>query len=309
MSKKYWMHRVNHEGGLKILEVEKRMTIGFSDVAASEEARNAISRKDYGAFCAAYTAVYNGNIERLKKGLWRFLVEINVGDFVIVPYPCGFFICKVNSEAKASERNGLDLGWERDVEILANCSPREDYAASGLLSRIKCQQTNLYIQDLSEDVEDALERSVSKTPFDIVGTVCKALRKELEEHCSPEGFERKVADYFQTLGAQASVLSKNYADKQGDCDVEAVFPALRLTVSVQCKKHAGTTDDWAVRQINDYADKRNEEGEDDNWTHAYWVVSLADTFTDEAQKLAKEKGVTLINGHEFCRMLLTVGVR
>ncbi len=311
MNKKYWMHRVTHEGGLKIFADEKRLTIGFAGVAESADARDALARKDYDAFCAAYTAVYHGEIERLKRGLWRFVTEIAVGDVVVVPCPYGFFICRVTGDAKVSERD-LDIGWERDVDILADCSPREDYAASGLLSRMKCQQTNLNIQDLADEVEDALERSTKNTPFDIFGAVCKTLREELEKHCSPEEFERKVAAYFETLGAQAAVLSKNYQDKQGDCDVEAVFPALKLTVSVQCKKYVGITDDWAVRQINDYAlaNKRNDEkDEDDNWTHAYWVVSLANTFTDEAQKLAKEKGVTLINGDEFCRMLLNVGVR
>ncbi len=311
MSKKYWMHRVTHEGGLKILADEKRLTIGFAGVAKSADARDALARKDYGAFCAAYTAVYHGDIERLKRGLWRFVTEIDVGDFVVVPRPYGFFICQVKSDAKVAARGSLDLGWERDVDIFADCSPREDYAAAGLLSRMKCQQTNLNIQDLAEEVEEALERSTKNMPFDIAGALCKTLREELEEHCSPDGFERKVADYFQTLGAQTAVLAKNYQDKQGDCDVEAVFPALKLTVSVQCKKYVGTTDDWAVRQINDYAiaNKRNDEGDDDNWTHAYWVVSLADAFTDEAQRLAKEKGVTLINGDEFCRMLLSVGIR
>ena len=56
------------------------------------------------------------------------------------------------------------------------------------------------------------------------------------------------------------------------------------------------------------AAKRNESEKDDNWTYVPWVVSFAEKFSDEALKLAKENGVTLVNGEEFCRMLLNAGV-
>ena len=211
-------------------------------------------------------------------------------------------------DAIVCNRDGLDLGWERKIEILAKCSPREVYARSGLLSRMKCQQTNLCINDLAADVEEAIARKQNNEPIDILGSMSKELHKQLDQYCKPEKFEEYVAIYFKSLGATSEVLAKNYSDKHGDCDVEAVFPALRLTISVQCKKHIGTTDDWAVRQISEYADQRNEKVPDENWTYAYWVVSLADRFTDEACRLAQEKGVTLINGGDFCRMLLNAGI-
>ena len=309
MSKNYWLHRVSHENGQTILKGEHRLTIGFSDVAASKAALQAMQEKNYSAFCAAYTAVYGGEIERCKNALWRFVVEMKVNDIVVVPFQYGFYICKVAGEAIVCRRENRDLGWERVVEILAECSPRASYANSGLQSRMKCQQTNLNIMDLAQDVDEALDRKRNNTPVDIVGNMSKVLRKELEEHCRPERFEGFVAEYFRSLGAQATILSKNYPDKQGDCDVEAVFPDLCLTICVQCKKHTGTTDDWAVRQISDYADKRNEKGVEDNWTYAYWVVSLADKFSEKACRLAHEKKVTLINGDDFCRMRLSVGLR
>ena len=93
--KNYWLHRVSHEGGIGILREEHRLTIGFSDVAGSKEALSAIERNDYGAFCAAYTEVYGGEIERCKNGLWRFVVEMDIGVTVVVPYPNGFFICSL----------------------------------------------------------------------------------------------------------------------------------------------------------------------------------------------------------------------
>ena len=219
---------------------------------------------------------------------------MDVADLVVVPYPYGFYICLVKGDATVCHRGNLDLGWEREVEILADCSPRSDYATTALQSRMKCQQTN---------------RKRKDEPFDLVGSVSAELRMTSEKHCPPDKFEGLVASYFKSLGAQVSIPSKNYPGKQGDCDVEAVFTDLKLTISAQCKMHTGTTDDWAVRQILDYAANRNESEKDDNWTYVPWVVSFAEKFSDKAIKLAKENGVTLVNGEEFCRMLLNAGVR
>jgi hypothetical protein len=87
--------------------------------------------------------------------------------------------------------------------------------------------------------------------------------------------------------------------------VPALFPALRLNILVQCKKHWGKTNEWSVRQIADYA---KAETESEGWSYVKWVVSFADDFTDEAKELAKKEGVILISGNEFCRMLVTSGV-
>ena len=43
-------------------------------------------------------------------------------------------------------------------------------------------------------------------------------------------------------------------------------------------------------------------------TYIPWVVSTADDFKEEAKVKAVEKGVKLINGKEFARMLAEVGV-
>ena len=307
--KQYWLHRVSYEGGLEILERENRLTIGFSAVAKSVEACEAMDKRNYAEFCKAYTAIYKGAIERNKNGLWRFVTEMAVGDIVVVPFRYGFSICCVSGDAIVCNRGNRDLGWEREVKTLAKCSPREDYACSGLLSRMKCQQTNLCINDLSDEVDDALRRKQGNEPLRLLEPMSEQLLEKLKTSVSPSGFERFVASYFKSLGAQAIVLTKNVSDKHGDCDVEAVFPSIRLTVCVQCKHHVGTTDDWAVRQISDYAENRGKKGAEDNWTYAYWVVSLADKYNDDAYRLARENGVTLINGMDFCRMCLNAGIR
>ena len=300
------MHRVNYEGGLGILDKEKKLTIGYADAAASDELCAALAGDgDYGKFCREYTKVYNGNIERTKNNLWRFVVEMKEGDVVVVPCPWGFYICKIAGSAVKRDRDGLDLGWERDVELIGDVrSPRESYARAGLLSRMKCRQTTLCIDDLRDDVVLAC----TCEPLDLVRDMTTPLLDALRRQGRPEGLEEYVATVFESMGAEVEILPKNYAGKKGDCDVEATFTTLCLVVSVQCKKHEGTTDDWGVKQIEEYSNSKREDQEP-GWTYWKWVVSTADSFSDDARNMAAQKNIRLVNGSEFCRMLLGCGIK
>ena len=301
----YWLHRVSHEGGLDILKNKSILTIGFSAVAASKDAVDAMGEGKYKEFCKAYTDVYKGDIERIKNNLWRFVVEMKKGDFVVVPCPWGFYVCEITGEAMICAREGLDLGWERRVNIIGDvCSPREKYARAALLSRMKCRQTTLSIDDLKDDVDCAREGKA----FDLVADTAEVLHAKLKEYGRPEDMEQYVAWIFRSMGADVTVLPKHFSGKTGDCDVEAVFPMLRLVVSVQCKKHDGVTDDWGVTQIASYANEKCKALQD-GWSCWQWVVSTADEFSSEAISKSKALNIRLVNGKEFCRMLASVGIR
>ncbi len=90
----------------------------------------------------------------------------------------------------------------------------------------------------------------------------------------------------------------------GDVDFRCVrersdvspFETGQTILFTQVKKHEGTTDDWAVRQLLSMLEK--EPAADG------CVMSLADDFTDEAQLLAKQNGILLMNGRAICDLLL-----
>ena len=174
---------------------------------------------------------------------------------VVVPCPWGFYICKIAGRAVKCDRGELDLGWEREVELVGNLrTPRESFARSGLLSRMKCRQTNLCIDDLKDDVDLAC----TCEPLDLIRDMADPLLKALRGQGRPEGLEEQVASVFETMGAEVEILPKNYAGKKGDCDVEATFSSLCLVISIQCKKHEGTTGDWGVQQIEEYANSKRD---------------------------------------------------
>ena len=158
--KKYWLHRVSYEGGFGILTSERKLTIGFSDIAADEKACEALSRGDWDAFCCRYTNIYNGKIPRNKAVLWRFVVEMQVGDIVLVPIPWGFDVYTIESEAiLRPDLDGRDLGWYRQVQpVILGCSPRQSYASSALVSAMRCQKTNIDITRLSSEVDMAVAK-------------------------------------------------------------------------------------------------------------------------------------------------------
>ena len=306
----YWIHRCAYMGGHEILDNEHRLTIGFSDCANNPKMVAAVEKRDGKAFDAIYESVYGGNIWRARWSLWYFTCEMEAGDIVVVPRDGGFSVCKLKGVPILSgRRNDADIGWEWNVQPLVKyCTPREAYATTALLSRMKCRQTTININGLGEDVEMSLRRYRGKKPFSLPAELSAKCHELLDSNGSPDHFERLLLDYFQRLGAKAEILPKNYNGKIGDCDVSAVFPALRLTISVQAKKHWGRTDENAIAQIAKYAVPNHEKTDDPNWTYASWVVSFADDFTEKAKALAKAEGVVLVNGRDFCEMLIANGI-
>ena len=76
-----------------------------------------------------------------------------------------------------------------------------------------------------------------------------------------------------------------------------------MLVYVQAKLHnpGSQTNEWAVKQISEYVAYKSE---DDGYARVPWVVSTCDDYTEDCKRRAKTKGVTLINGQEFARMLI-----
>lgn len=275
-----------------------------------------------------------------RHQLWRYIYQFKKGDWVLVPSWYTFSICEILDDepltmsdikdldikdwnGNAVQKNGegffvndnnemIDLGFVRRIKIIARDIPRADYADAALLSRMKVRQTNVNIDDLSQMVLDALTRYKENMPINfrreldaIIPRICESINTKLDD----SKFERLVKWFFMRQGATSvEIPPKNPSGKRGDEDVDviATFDLLNTIYYVQVKHHIGETDSWATEQIS-LVKKLQDEKTDDSYSRIYWVLSSAETFSDECQRKALETGVRLIDGKAFASMLIDSG--
>ena len=335
----YYLHRISHHSELAHPLLDRGiLSIGWSDFATRE-------------FLSTHRATGWANVPKAIEqqwgkmqshyGLQRFLA-MNEGDRVTVPSWGTFHVFDVvsdeqliaadldlgnlktwdghgvrreNGQLSYEDENGLhsiDLGFFRQVRQVAKDIPRSGYADDALISRLKVRQTNVEINDIRENVDEAIARWDAKKPIDMVSLVVKecadTVLKLLNEKLDPDRLEKLLKRYFERLGARpVEIPAKNENGKEGDADIVATFEAIRTIIYVQAKHHVGTTDAWAVEQIASYV-RNTELGREDGYTRIPWVISTARDFSAECRNEAKRHHVLLVDGVELAIRLLEAGM-
>jgi hypothetical protein len=311
------------------------LTIGFSDFS-QKEFIDKVLEDDWGYFNGQFQEMW-GKVPRTRHNLWRFL-KFSKGDIVIVPSWGTFFVCEIIDEkpllinetysddlktwgGKRVSTNGThlisenenvyDLGFARKVRILHKNISRAKFADAKLTSRMKIRQTNGSINDLKKSVEKSIANYIENRPIHlhsiIVEKTANLVLDAIKTELNPDKFEKLVKTYFKTIGAnEVSIPAKNERDKEGDADIVAVFENIKLIIYIQAKFHKGQINEWGTNQILDY--KTNKESIDDGYNKIAWVITSADTFNEEAEKIATENEIQLIDGLEFSKMLLNAGI-
>lgn len=339
---KYWLHRIT--GGKNALKLshpllfkreDKLISIGWAYLAAEDP--------------TFLSDVKNGGLEAFEKYfkdkpvnrhfLWRFIHEMKKGDIVVVPSWGEFSIYEIADDELLTINNlksielkawydekvfigkdgylhdstdaRLDLGFFRRVNKLEeHLSPRSNYAAHPLELRMKVRQTTVDITTLREYVDQARARKEANNPIslkkEVLNETLKKVHALISTYVGTKGYEELVGKYLAAIGGEVEDTSREGTPTdKGDADRVATFEDLKLKVCVQVKKHDGATPSWAVDQIANYADNFTEEG----YYIQKWVISNADEFTNDAKEKAQNRGVRLINGEEFARMILDVGLK
>ena len=88
----------------------------------------------------------------------------------------------------------------------------------------------------------------------------------------------------------------------------ATFEKLKTIIYVQVKHHVGTSDSKAVKQVSEYLNQKSKLENDSDYSCLAWVISSAEEFSEEAKFKANVENVRLINGFEFRKMLIDVGI-
>lgn len=333
LQKNYWLHRIKSgDIGIAVstpLLFERNiLSIGWSDLSTE----NFLEHYDT-EFNKAFAAWGN---PRNRWCLNRFLKEMKKGDIVLVPTPYEFSLFEITSDQPYScekldmtgvkDWNGneveyrdhyiyrknsddlLDVGFFWNVKPIMTHISRA-YADAALYSRMKIQQINANITDLSKDVEKALERAKAGKPVSLYAEIAEQgdglVLEKINKYLNADKFEKVVGKYFEKLGAHIEVPAKNSSKtEEGDTDVIAYFDEIKVAIRVQIKWHQGTTDADAVDQIVTNADKYQST----DYYAVLWVISSATDFTDAAKRKAEESNVRLIDGKMFSNMLLRAGL-
>ena len=345
MEKKYWLHRISHEGEVSYDLLKKGyLTIAWSlFLDHPDKLIETIKDKDSDLDFKNYTDRYDVRT-RSRWALWNF-GQMKVGDIVLVPMYGGKFgvyrileeiqpisNMKINKFTASNKEEFeikdsylvnntineiVDLGFFIKVESIADPKPR-NYAESKLISRMKIIQTNADITDLANEVESAI---VAKKPHDVYDVFIEEIKNKFIKdnifgEYTPDQIEMLVDQYFKKMGADdVKILAKNEPGKPegSDADVKATFTDLKTTYYVQVKNHTGETGMEGLNQIKDYIDNINSNPDDEDEVDIAWLLTTG-FFADEVKQKAKEykdKGeanIRLVDGREFVEMIFNAGI-
>lgn len=308
-----WLHRISHHAEVAYpLLGNGLLSIGFSDFSNSDFIKDICGENGWQSFEKYFDDEW-GSKPRTRYNLWRFIVDMREGDWVVVPSWGAFSVYELTedrakpvSEIELSEikdwhgnkivfkEDGLlyrssseliDLGFVRKVKLIEKDIPRYEYADSALTSRMKFRATNADISNLKLSIDKALAGFKKGQPLNIYSQIISKTRQSILEtiraELTPDKFEILIKWYFQRIGASdVYIPSKNESGKEGDADVVAVFEPIKTIIYSQVKFHTGETSSWAIEQINSYKDQKDTM--DDGYSKISWVISSADSFSKES---------------------------
>ena len=336
-----YMHRVSHFNSFSrpLLENHGYLTIGFSDFLREYDLIQRVRKEGEPAIREVMKNTW-GDVNQNRWVLFRFLT-MEKGDWVVVPGPGTFSVYEIKddepqkitdlSEDEIKAKNGIgvkgvdhvfktndekekqvDLGYIWKVNPIKEGIPRKKYADATLTKKLRYPRTNLEISYAFQSVKDAVEAYEKGKPINLHEIILDKTRNEvyktINSYLNPNKWEQLIKWYFEKAGAsQVEFGSKQKNDApKGDADVIATFEPLKTVIYVQAKFHNGQSDKHGVEQIQDYVSIKDNEDED--YQSLAWVISSAEEFNDQAKEEARNNGVLLINGEEFTKMVMEVGL-
>lgn len=265
--------------------------------------------------------IYYSSEDNLRRAgnaagqMWRFIREMQIGDFVVVPYGPEFYVAEVigpptYDKTKVAE----DTAYRRKVKWLNNGKsiPR-NIAKSSLISRMKTQGTCAFATDLLEEINDCI---ISVT-LEEKPTFHRDLQQRLTQQALEElrigridsyGFENLVSEIMKGLGATETKIIPRSQDK--GVDVIATFNiagAFPITIGIQAKhwQPEPPLDVDVIEQL-----LKGIEGESADFGMIITTGSFSDSVTIKAQDIFEEKGIKieLVDGERFAKLIIEKGI-
>jgi len=247
--------------------------------------------------------------------MWRFIREMNIGDFVVVPYGSEFYIAEVTGPATFNpDKVDDDTAYRRKVKWLNSKNPiKRTIAKAALISRMKTYGTCAYASDLIEEIKDALNVSrLGQTPTFHGDLQKRLIRETLDEmrngRIEDYGFEKLIRSVLYRLGAvEAKIIPRNL-DKGADVVASfRVAGTIIQTIAVQAKHwqpEPQVGKDVVLQLINGIEAESADLG----------MIVTTGTASEEAIAVAKEyyetKGIKIefVDGEQLAKLIVENGI-
>lgn len=238
--------RVSPSGNDKVSEALSTNQIIIGWAKAEGLLEQSLSWEQFRAIISSEYYSDESNMRRAggaAGNMWRFIREMQVGDFVVVPHGSEFYVAKVKGPATYdSGRISDDTAYRRDVEWQINKKPiPRMIAKSALISRMKTYGTCVNASDIIEEINDSLKTSL----MGIHPTFHTELRMRLIEETLKQlhhgriderRFEELIKSILEKLGAQKVRIVSRQKDKGADLLATfLVAGTFKQVVAVQAK--------------------------------------------------------------------------
>ena len=245
--------------------------------------------------------------------LWRFIRDMRLGDFVVVPAPSRqFYVARIEGDAQRADAEGV--GYWRRVEWLNGKQPLDRQLASAALqSRMKIQGSTASASDLVADIESVLADGRSIAAGEPAPTFERDMRKALLASAleqlrfgrlDPFKFEKIVQVVLDSLGAVDSTITARSLD-EGDDIVASVLPLglfeLKLVAQV---KHYNQVDRPLGSHVVDEL-VRGMEKHDADLGVIITVGEIGEDTEGRVQELIDTgRRIALVNGERLAELYL-----
>jgi predicted Mrr-cat superfamily restriction endonuclease len=289
-----------------------------------------INEKDYEVFREILRKTWYPKEKNLRKPgyaagtMWRFINDMKVGDWVVVPCWGGvFYLAEITGGAfydNSPRAKSADSSYRRPVRWLNNKKPIErKFAKSKLISRMKIQGTSADAGDLIDEIAGALQLATKQpgkqTSSGFDSLFAEQLRLKMVEAALEQvrhgyidniKFEQLVRRILLSNGAVSAKIVPKLHDK--GVDVIATFlvgGVSQVRVGVQVKHHSGETE-------NVWIDQLIKGMEAENLSLGWFVTS--GIFQKDAEEYLEKKlagsalQIFLVDGEQLAGMIIDSGL-
>ena len=154
----YWVNRITH--GFPISGVMFRY--GYLTVGWSDSNIELLKTSNKGAH--QFNELFRRIFPELSNGdsLWRFLMEYEIGDIVVVPFPDEhnntFSVVKIQGDVEVSKATDItNIGFVRRIKPVKADIPRKILTEKMDKNLFACLKTTYKINDYSNAIQDLLK--------------------------------------------------------------------------------------------------------------------------------------------------------